>query len=81
MRAAAAFLLLAAACGSAPSRPMSEGERLYRAKCISCHRAYEPGERKDWAAVVDKMLANRKVHLSQEERAEILAFLQGPTSR
>lgn len=60
---------------------MSEGERLYRAKCTSCHRMYEPGERKDWPAVVDKMLANRKVHLSQEERAEILAFLQGPAPK
>ena len=81
MRWAALALLAAEACGSAPSRPMSEGERLYRSKCVSCHRAYEPGERHDWTDVVDKMEANRKVHLSQEERAEILAFLQGPLQR
>ena len=80
MRWAALVLLGAVACGSAPSRPMSEGERLYRAKCISCHRAYEPGERRDWPRVVDKMQANRKVHLNQDERAEILAFLQGPAA-
>ena len=56
---------------------MSEGERLYRAKCTSCHRIYEPGERKDWPAVLDKMEAEKKVHLSPEDRAEILGFLQG----
>jgi mono/diheme cytochrome c family protein len=60
---------------------MSEGERLYRAKCTSCHRTYEPGERRDWVRVVDKMEANRKVHLSQEERAEILSFLQPAANR
>lgn len=74
----AGLLLLAAACSSAPSRPMSEGERLYRAKCASCHRLYEPAERKDWPAVLDKMEAEKKVHLSPEDRAEILGFLQGP---
>jgi len=57
---------------------MSEGERLYRAKCASCHRLYEPAERKDWPAVLDKMEAEKKVHLSPEDRAEILGFLQGP---
>jgi hypothetical protein len=56
---------------------MSEGERLYRAKCTSCHRLYEPGERKDWPAVLDKMEAEKKVHLFPEDRAEILGFLQG----
>lgn len=60
---------------------MSAGERLYRSKCTSCHRAYSPGERKDWPAVIDKMEANRKVHLDAEERAEILSFLQGPPAR
>jgi len=38
---------------------------------------YEPGERKDWPAVVDRMQAERKTHLTEEERAEILQFLQG----
>ncbi len=74
----AALLLLAAACTSAPSRPVTEEERLYRAKCTSCHRAFEPGERKDWARVLDKMQAERKTRLSEEERAQILSFLQGP---
>jgi mono/diheme cytochrome c family protein len=73
-----ALLLLAAACSSAPSRPLSEEERLYRAKCTSCHRAYDPGARKDWPRVLDKMQAEKKTHLSPEERAQILQYLQGP---
>jgi len=68
---------MAAACSSAPSHPLSQEERLYRAKCTSCHRMYEPGERKDWPAVVDRMQAERKTHLTEEERAQILQFLQG----
>jgi len=79
-RRAAALLLavVAAACSSAPSRPLSPEERVYRAKCTSCHRAYEPGERNDWPGVLDRMNAEKKTHLSADERAQILAFLQGP---
>ena len=73
----ALLLLLAAACSSAPSHPLSQEERLYRAKCTSCHRMYEPAERKDWPAVIDKMQAERKTRLTEEERAQILQFLQG----
>lgn len=73
------LLLLAASCSSAPSRPLSEEERLYRAKCTSCHRAFDPGQRKDWPAVLDKMQAEKKTHLSAEERAQILQYLQGPS--
>jgi hypothetical protein len=75
-----ALLVLAAACSSAPSHPLSQEERLYRAKCTSCHRMYEPGERKDWPAVIDRMQAERKTHLSEEERAQILLYLQGTTA-
>jgi len=79
---AALLLLLAAACSSAPSHPLSQEERLYRSKCTSCHRAYEPGERKDWPQVIDKMQAERKTRLTEEQRAQILVFLQGTgTSR
>lgn len=74
-----ALLAAVAACSSAPSRPMSAEERLYRAKCTSCHRVYEPGERQDWPRVVDKMQAEKKTHLNEDERAQILAYLQGAT--
>ena len=77
-RGAAAFLLAVAACSSAPSRPLSPEERVYRAKCTSCHRAYEPGERNDWPVVLDRMNAEKKTHLSADERDQILVFLQGP---
>lgn len=70
-------LALAAACSSAPSRPMTEGERLYRAKCTSCHKIYQPSDRSNWPAVLDKMEALKKVHLNPEDRAEILTYLQG----
>jgi len=60
-RAALLLLLLAAACSSAPSHPLSQEERLYRSKCTSCHRAFEPGERKDWPQVIDKMLSSNKL--------------------
>ena len=77
-RWAALLPLLALACSSAPSHPLSQEERLYRAKCTSCHRAYEPVERNDWPAVLDRMNAEKKTHLSTDERAQILTFLQGP---
>ena len=81
-RAAFILAVAAAACSSAPSRPMSEGERLYRAKCTSCHKAYEPAERtrERWSAVLDKMEAEKKVHLSPEDRAEILGYLGGTSA-
>jgi hypothetical protein len=78
VKRAALVLLAVAACTSAPSRPLSEEERLYRSKCTSCHRAYEPGERKDWPKILDKMQAEKKTRLTEEERAQILSFLQGP---
>ena len=78
MRITVVIALLVAACSSAPSRAMSSGERMYRAKCTSCHRFYEPSERADWPTVLDKMEAEKKTHLTPEERAEILGFLQGP---
>jgi hypothetical protein len=81
VRRAALFLLGAVACSSAPSRPMSEEERAYRAKCTSCHRPYAPGERKDWPQVLDKMEAEKKTRLTPEERARILSFLQGDAPR
>jgi cytochrome c2 len=79
MRTTALLLLLAAACSSAPSRPMTSGERMYRAKCTSCHKVYQPSDQspRQWAATVDRMEAEKKVHLSPDERAEILGYLAG----
>ena len=79
IRRGAIVLLLAACSSGRPRGPLSEEERLYRAKCTSCHRTYEPDERppQAWAGVLDKMEAEKKVRLSQEERAQILGYLSG----
>jgi len=71
--------LLLAGCAGGASRPMSEEERTYRAKCTSCHKIYEPSaySPQGWVGVVDKMEAEKKVHLSPEERARILLYLTG----
>jgi hypothetical protein len=74
---AALAIAALAACSSAPSRPMSEEERTYRSKCTSCHRAFAPAERKDWPRILDKMQAEKKTHLSPEDRARILLYLEG----
>ena len=68
-----------AACTGMPRSPMSDGKRLYLAKCTSCHAAYEPAVHSPevWRANVDKMEGLKKVHLSPEERAEILQYLTG----
>lgn len=86
-RAALTGFALAAAClasactGGKPRAPMSSGERLYLAKCTACHSAYEPAaySYKQWTDNVDEMVAEKKVTLSPEERAEILAYLSGST--
>ena len=58
---------------------MSDAERLYRAKCTSCHRVYEPREQtpEQWVKTLDKMEALRKVTLDPGERAMILQYLTG----
>ncbi len=52
------------------------GQALYRARCSSCHRPYEPNERTvgDWGAQLDRMAA--RAHLSPEDRDAILGYLQ-----
>jgi hypothetical protein len=77
VRPTALALAALAACSSAPSRPMSEEERTYRSKCTSCHRAFEPSERRDWPRILDRMQAEKKTHLTAEDRARILLFLEG----
>ena len=60
-----AFVAVAlAGCSGQLPAPRSEGERLYRARCTGCHRAYDPSEKSDWPRIVDKMQAEKKTHLS-----------------
>jgi hypothetical protein len=78
-RLLAGGLLLAACGGGRPRAAMSDGERLDRAKCTSCHSAYEPSDYppKAWLAAMDEMEKQKRVHLSPEERAMILQYLTG----
>ncbi len=77
----AALAVALAACASAPAlaggSPDGRGASLYRAKCTACHRAYEPESRTgaQWADAVGRMAA--RAHLREEDRARILAWLQG----
>ena len=76
--AATALLLGAAACsGGKPREPMSDERRTYLSKCTSCHAAYEPSEYTpaQWTAALDEMERQKRVHLSDEERALIVAYL------
>lgn len=80
MRRLFALLALVAACGGGrPRAPMTDGERMYLAKCTACHSAYEPASRtpQGWADAIDEMEAKKKVHLQPDERALILTYLAG----
>ena len=77
---AAALLLGAVACsGGKPREPMSDARRTYLAKCTACHNAYEPSAYTpaQWQAALDEMERQKRVRLTQEERALILAYLGG----
>ena len=85
-RAAIGLFALAAwasACADGrPRAPISEGQRLYLAKCTSCHSAWEPAKYSptEWRKNLDEMIEAKKVTLSAEERAEILGYLGGASS-
>jgi hypothetical protein len=81
LKFAAAILALAAiasACAGQRRAPRSEGERLYMAKCTSCH-SYEPHEytAARWSTEIDEMERTKKVTLQPEQRALILGYLTG----
>lgn len=77
--AAAVALALAACASGVPRPPMSEGERLARAKCADCHRLHEPGELSPerWRTELAEMERLKRVHLTDPERAALLAYLTG----
>jgi len=59
-----------------PAREFSEGERLYRANCASCHALRNPQSHTDeeWIGYVEKYSA--KLNLNDGTRGKILAHLQ-----
>jgi mono/diheme cytochrome c family protein len=79
MRALVAVAVASLACAGSPAPqggPSAQGERLYRAKCAACHRAYPPAsrDRAAWAEALSKMAPRAK--LSDAERASVLQYLQ-----
>lgn len=79
-RLVAAGLIASAACGMGkPRPPMTDAERLYRAKCTSCHSAYEPADYppQKWPVLIAEMEKAKRVHLANEDRAIILGYLMG----
>lgn len=80
---AGSLLALACACtGGKPRAAMTDGQRMYLAKCTACHSAYEPSEYppKAWVAAIDEMEQKKRIHLSPAERALILEYLTGSPS-
>jgi hypothetical protein len=55
---------------------MSGGEKLYRAKCSSCHRVIAPGDHdeEEWRLYVDKY--GKK--MTDEEKKVVLEYLAKP---
>lgn len=60
-------------CHPATNAPMSDGERLYRAKCASCHRLMDPEARcpEQWQA----LLVHHGPAMTEAERSAILTHL------
>ncbi len=54
---------------------MSEGERLYRANCRSCHTLRDPASQSDeqWPGLVHRY--GDRIHLSPESQQRILDYL------
>jgi mono/diheme cytochrome c family protein len=82
---AAAALLASAALASACATtsgsgggggPETEGQRLYRQHCGSCHRLRNPADytQAKWAWALRKF--GDRAHLPQEQRPLVLAYLQ-----
>ncbi|NOX88577.1 MAG: hypothetical protein GXO77_06095 [Calditrichaeota bacterium] len=72
-----AALFLIACTTQINSRPLSEGEKLFRSKCASCHRLPDPVSRdaKQWEDVLAKH--EKRARLTPEAKRLILTHLQG----
>jgi len=69
-------ILLFLACAIGVSRKqMTEGEKLYRARCRSCHTLIDPKEYSDekWKIMVE--MYGKKSNLSEPEKIQILEYL------
>jgi hypothetical protein len=82
--ALALLLAAVAACAGAPAAPSGDAAadpaRLYRARCSSCHRPYEPVSRtrEQWRTALARMAP--KAHLSRAERETLGGWLTAGAS-
>jgi hypothetical protein len=76
---ASTLAILAACAGAPPAAQGAQGaqdpERLYRSKCTSCHRAYDPSSRTRaaWSDALMRMAP--RAHLTPEQDAALRAWL------
>ena len=61
-----------------PSEPVSEGERLFRNRCSSCHRLPEL-KQKDWPAILNKHMKRAKLNEAQQKM--LLDFFNSSLNR
>jgi hypothetical protein len=81
-----AALFLTAACGGAQSgqttasaTPASSAiADTHRARCGACHKRVEPGERSRAEFETALSRHRKRVHLSEEQWAELVDYLGGP---
>ena len=73
---------LVAACAGAPASTSqgSQPDQLYRQKCSSCHRLYDPSSRTraEWEAAMARMAP--KAHLSPEQEGMLRHWLEARAS-
>ncbi|APF18026.1 hypothetical protein [Caldithrix abyssi] len=55
-----------------PSRPISEEERLFRSKCVSCHSLPDVQQKRDWEALLQNH--EKKLKLNQQQREMLLRY-------
>lgn len=77
---AVAATLAAACAGAPPGQGAPQPERLYRQRCSSCHRPYEPSTRTraQWDAALARMAP--RAHLSPGEEAALRRWLEAGAS-
>jgi hypothetical protein len=81
---AAVLLVAVAACAGAPASPSgaagADPAQLYRSRCSSCHRPYEPASRtrEQWRAALARMAP--KAHLSPAEQEALGGWLAAGAS-
>ncbi len=67
------FLLIGVGCGpKGPSKPISEGERLFRNRCANCHRLPDKN-RDDWPKILQKHV--KRANLNEAQIKMLLDFL------